>query len=169
MHDENSLLGPGGKGRTADHHSDGNTTLCNVEQLSLQSRKAETLDDDVGEDTESADDQAAGHLQQRIKPDSRVSEHLHHLVLLEHPVLNTSLIGAHSLDHQPLVLLAPALGLHRAIGQIPAHEQSPGAGGYSEHKEQKLPGFDGVASVVFDTVRQQTTDLLLSDNTSTRV
>lgn len=89
------------------------------------------------------------------------------MVLLEHSVLNTSLIGAHSLDHQSLVRLAPALGLHRTVGQIPAHEQSPGTGGYSEHKKQKLPGFDGVAPVVFDTVGEQTTDLLLLDDAST--
>lgn len=51
MHGKNSLFGPGRQGRTADHHSNGDTTLCDVEQLRLQSGKAKTLDDDVGEDT----------------------------------------------------------------------------------------------------------------------
>lgn len=159
MHDESSLLRLLNNERAANHDDDGETTLGDVEQLGLQVRETKRLDDQTGEDTKTTNDERRRDLEHDVAPDDGVLDGLDDLVLLVGPVLDTGLIGTDTLDHEALGLLAEALGGHGRVGQPPADEGGPDAGGDAEDHEEELPGVDDAVRVVGDAPGDDTTNL----------
>lgn len=142
------LLGPGGQGSAADHDENGHAALGDIQQLRLQCGESKTLDDDVGEDTQAADDQGAAYLEKDVAPGERVFQCFDKLVLFVDLVLDTRLVGTHALDHEALVLLRVTLCLHRAVGEDEGHDHRPSARGESQDEEEELPRLDGMANVM---------------------
>lgn len=128
VHDQNSLLCPRGQCSATNHHADSNTALSDIEELSLECCKAKAFDDDVGEDTETTNDEGAADLQENVTPDHGVGESFEHLVLLVHFILNPGFVCSDSFHHQAFLFFGEAFRLHRRVGKPPRDEQRPHAG-----------------------------------------
>lgn len=85
------------------------------EQLGLKSAEAETLDNDVGESTQTGRWESGAQSDEAITPNLRIFETFDELLLLEFPVLDTGLVITDSLDDLVLFLLGEALGSHGRV------------------------------------------------------
>lgn len=148
MHDPGRLLCPCCQAGTADHHHDSDGALGDIEQLSLKIGEAEGGDYKVGENAETADDEGGGELKHNVAPDNGVCNSLKHLVTFVGLVLDASLIGTDTFDHQSLLVLGKALRSDGRIGQPPADKDSPNASDQAEDEEQQLPWEDDAMGVV---------------------
>ena len=108
----------------AQQHDDDIEAQHHRQQLGLEQREPKALDDDALEATQPAGRQRRTQLDEGIAPDLRVPQGFVHLLLLELAVLHASLVGPHTLDHQPLVFLGEAVGTHRRVGHPPADEEA---------------------------------------------
>lgn len=139
MHNPSSLFRPGRQRCATEHEDDRDRSLGDIQKLCLEIREAERGDDQVGEDTQPADDQGRSDLEQHVAPDHRVGHGFYHLVALVRLVLDAGLVGADTLDHETLLVLVEALRGHGRVGEPPPDEQAPDAGCDAQDEEKELP------------------------------
>jgi hypothetical protein len=139
-----SLCGP-------DHNDDQPSTLSDVEQLSLQERESKLADNEVGEDTETADDQIRHRDERDAAPHEGICEGFLDLINLVLLVLDAGLIVTNALDEETLLILCVAFGCHRAIREEIANDKGPHTGSETKNKEEKLPVLDGTVREMRDT------------------
>ena len=112
----------------SDHDYDRHSTLSNVEELGLEIGESEGGNDEIREDTQTADDQSRGKLKHNIAPDNGIRGCFNGLIPFVRLVLDTGLVGTNTLNHEPLLVFVEALCFHWRIGQPPADEQAPDTG-----------------------------------------
>lgn len=99
--------------------------MSDGEEINLESREPERLENQVGERAETASRESVGEGDNVEAPGLDIRKRLNDLVLLELLVLNTGLVLAYTLDHEETVLRREALGAHRRIREPPKDEDSP--------------------------------------------
>lgn len=144
---------------TSNHDNDGDRTLSNVEKLSLEIGEAERRNNQVRENAQASNDQCRSKLKHNIAPDNWVRHGFNDLVALVRLILDTSFVGSNTLDHQALLVLIEALGLHGGVRKPPADEDTPDTGGQSKDEEKQLPRIDDSVLVVRNSPGNDTTDL----------
>jgi hypothetical protein len=128
----------------------------------LQSLKIETLDDNVGEPSQTTSRQCSANGNQAIAPSLRVLEALNHLLFSEYAALHSRLVGSDTLNHLALVFFAEALSPHRRIGHPPANEYAPEDGDNAICNEQCLPILDDLVTAdEGEAIGKKTADDLL--------
>lgn len=147
----------------AHQHDDDVEAKDHGEQLRLESAEAErSLDDDVGERTETAGGKRGGQLDASVAPGLRICEGIPDLFLFKFLVLDTGLVVSNTLDHQLLVLLGEALGSHGRIRHVNQHDGPEEDGDDAVGKEEPLPGLERAGLDQAEAVGEQAADNLLS-------
>lgn len=160
-HENTLLTRTSRKVRSGEQKGHNNNTLCDGEEISLERREPEGLEDQVRECAETASGECVGERDDVEAPGLDVRERFDDLVPLELLVLDTGFVLAHTLDHQETVFGREALGTHGRIGEPPEDEDAPEDRKAAEEGEQHLPRGDRTAFDVVDAVGEQSADALL--------
>lgn len=128
MHHQSSLPRSCCQCGASDHDYDRHSTLGNVEKLGLEIGESEGGDDEVREDTQTADDKSRGELEHNIAPNNGIRGCFDGLIPFVRFVLDTGLVGTNTLNHEPLLVFVEAFCFHGGIGQPPADEHAPDTG-----------------------------------------
>lgn len=112
----------------SDHDYNRHSTLGNVEKLGLKIGEPEGGNDEIREDTQPANDQSRGELEHNVAPNNGIRGCFDGLILFVRLVLDTSLVGTNTFNHEPLLVFIEAFCFHWRIGQPPSDEYSPDTG-----------------------------------------
>ena len=115
MHNDAGLLSTLRQRCCSYHNYDCNGALSYVQELGLQNGKSKRGNNEVGEDTKTADNQSRRKLQHDITPDDGILDSFENLIPFVCLVLDTGLVSSHTLNHESLLVLGKALRFHRAV------------------------------------------------------
>lgn len=101
----------------ADHDTNGNRALRDIEQLRLEHCEAEIRNDQIRKYPEPADNEIGNQNQSDHAPDQWIREGLENLVSLVLLVLYAHLISSDALDKELFLIFGEALCSHGAVRQ----------------------------------------------------
>jgi hypothetical protein len=140
--EQSSVRFPVAKPSGAEQDDDDDSTQHHRQELRLQHREFQTVDDDVCKSAQSRRGQRRGNGNNAVRKRLRVCQSLLELFLAPLSVLKARLVASDSLYHELLVLFGPAFGAHGRVGKPVQHEDAPEKGEGTVRNEQGLPALD---------------------------